>query len=508
MGISGSRKIPGGRPVKPHEYRYDGNGYKTNAENCFYVHRRKLKLLAYNQLLCGGTVFEERKPTGEFFTKSARGFISGGNSLKNRNKGTWLKKQEQYERHERQGRVCHRPKHLQAHRGTCSHVGAGVVKIRNAENGRNAKSNDENYGECFGHVIHYDTMKTVYVAMSGGVDSSLAAALLKKKGHKVIGVFFKPWSPSGETADSEWSGFTAQTYCNWRQDRLDAMRVAAKLGIEFKTWDFSKEYGREVAQYMIDGYRAGITPNPDVMCNKEIKFGLFMEKALAEGADFIATGHYAIVKREVKSVKLLKAKDKNKDQIYFLWTLTQNQLKHVIFPIGDYTKPQVRRMAKRFGLPTAEKKDSQGVCFVGKLDMHDFLQEYIKPQKGDIKLGDKVIGTHDGAAYYTIGQRHGLNITIGGGPYYVVRKEGNIVYVEKSKIKSQKLKIGDVNWISGKPQLPLKAIVKIRYRGEDVPVVVNPDYSLSTTHFFSAPSPGQSAVLYRGSEVLGGGVIQ
>lgn len=331
-------------------------------------------------------------------------------------------------------------------------------------------------------------MKTVYVAMSGGVDSSVAAALLQKEGHKVTGVFFKPWQPAG-------------FYCNWQTDRQDAMRVCAKLGIPFKTWDFSKEYGKEVAQYMIDGYRAGITPNPDVMCNKEIKFGLFLKKALSEGADFIATGHYAITKNN----KLFKAKDKNKDQTYFLWTLTQEQLKHVLFPIGEYTKPEVRKLAKKFGLPTYSKKDSQGVCFIGELDMHDFLTEYIKPEPGVIKFEGKIVGTHDGTAYYTIGQRHGLNITTGGGPYYVARKEGNVLYVEKSKIKSQNAKISELHWIG--ESVTNRISVKIRYRTESVPAKLK----INTLVFekpVTAITPGQSAVIYRGQEVLGGGILQ
>ena len=351
--------------------------------------------------------------------------------------------------------------------------------------------------------------RKVFVAMSGGVDSSVAAMLFKKEGFRVVGVYFKPWSPSPLDARGGQGG-----YCNWQQDRLDAMRVAAKLGIEFKTWDFSKEYGKEVAQYMIDGYRAGITPNPDVICNKEIKFGLFLKKALAEGADFIATGHYArceasgSTKSQNPNFKLLKAKDTNKDQTYFLWTLTQEQLKHILFPIGEYTKPQVRAMAKKFGLPTFDKKDSQGVCFVGELDMRDFLKEYIKPEPGSIMFEGKVIGAHQGAAYYTIGQRHGLNITIGGGPYYVARKESNVLYVEKSKIKSQELKISEVNWIGKKPKFPLKTNVKIRYRTQEIPVVIDSRYTLHATRPFTAAAPGQSAVIYRGQEVLGGGILQ
>ena len=331
--------------------------------------------------------------------------------------------------------------------------------------------------------------------MSGGVDSSVAAALLKKEGCRVVGVYFKPWSTSGET------------YCNWQQDRQDAMRVAAKLGIPFKTWDFSKEYGKHVAQYMIEGYRNGITPNPDVMCNKEIKFGLFLRKALGEGADCIATGHYARVRENPKSkFQMLKAKDKNKDQTYFLWTLTQEQLKHCLFPIGEYTKPEVRKLAKKFGLPNHAKKDSQGVCFVGELDMHDFLKEYIKPEKGNIIFDGKIIGEHDGSAYYTIGQRHGLDIKIGGGPYYVARKENNVLFVQKSKIESQTATISVLHWIR-EPKDKNNLEIKIRYRADSISATLK-----NNTLFFAKPAsaitPGQSAVIYRGQEVLGGGIFR
>ena len=195
----------------------------------------------------------------------------------------------------------------------------------------------------------------VYVAMSGGVDSSVAAALLKKRGFDVTGVFFKPWSPENGRA-----------FCNWKEDRQDALSAAAKLGIKFKTWDFSKEYGSKVTNYMIKSYRAGITPNPDVMCNKEIKFKLFLEKTLKEGAELIATGHYAKIKKVENVYKLIKGDDPNKDQSYFLYTLTQKELKHSLFPVGEYPKPEVRKLAKKFGLANYAKKDSQGVCFVGR----------------------------------------------------------------------------------------------------------------------------------------------
>ncbi len=346
----------------------------------------------------------------------------------------------------------------------------------------------------------------VYAAMSGGVDSSVAAALLKKQGYDVTGVFFKPWLSKDGRA-----------FCNWRQDKQDAMRVAAKLGIKFKVWDFSKEYGNKVTKYMISSYRGGITPNPDVMCNKEIKFGLFLKKALAEGADYIATGHYARL-RGSKDLKLLKGVDKNKDQSYFLWTLTQKQLKCCLFPVGDYTKPEVRKLAKKFGLPTYAKKDSQGVCFVGQLDVKDFLKEYIKPKAGEIKLLEtgKIIGRHDGVYYYTIGQRHGLDIKIGGGPYFVADKDikKNIIHVttDKKNLVARAAKIEKINWASRQPTLPAKVGAKIRYRSKSIPAEISKGTKLGVlTVKFKKPAravtPGQSSVFYRGEEMLGGGII-
>ncbi len=353
-----------------------------------------------------------------------------------------------------------------------------------------------------------NSAKKVYVAMSGGVDSSVAAALLKKRGFDIVGVFFKPWSPPNAS------------YCNWEQERLDAMRVASKLGIRFKTWDFSKEYEKEVVRYMIDSYRSGITPNPDVMCNKEIKFGLFLKKALVEGADYIATGHY-VKKRNVKNgglVQLLKASDKNKDQSYFLWTLNQDQLKYCLFPIGNYMKPEVRKLAHKFGLVNHAKKDSQGICFIGQLDMKEFLKKHIKSVVGDIVLADSnnIIGRHDGAYYYTIGQRHGLDIKNGAGPYYVTGKDlkKNILYVTNVASSRQLLalstKIINVNWIANKPKLPIKAGVKIRYRSESLPATITTIGKSTIIKFkktAKAVTPGQSAVIYRGEIVLGGGII-
>jgi len=256
--------------------------------------------------------------------------------------------------------------------------------------------------------------KKVFVGLSGGVDSSTSAAILKKDGYDVTGVFIKVWQPD----------FLP---CSWREDRLDAMRVAAHLDIPFITMDLEKEYKQEVVDYMVHEYKEGRTPNPDVMCNKYIKFGAFFDKAMEMGADYVATGHYARVKKDGDVVRLLAGADENKDQSYFLWTLTQKQLKKTLFPIGEYVKPEVRKIAEKFGLSTAKKKDSQGLCFIGKLDMKDFLKEFIPEKKGDVLNGKgEVVGEHDGAYFYTLGQRHGFTVTVKGvddTPYFIIYKD-------------------------------------------------------------------------------------
>jgi len=341
-----------------------------------------------------------------------------------------------------------------------------------------------------------NNLGAVYVAMSGGVDSSVAAALLKKEGYEVVAVFMKQWSPTGRNMP-----------CIWKQEREDAMRVAVALDIPFKTWDFSKEYEKEVVSYMIHEYRAGRTPNPDVMCNKEIKFGLFFEKAVTEGVDYIATGHYIIKKGN----KLYQAKDDNKDQSYFLWTLREKQIKKCLFPIGDYIKPEIRKLAKKFKLPNAKKKDSQGVCFIGPLDVKQFLKTYIKPKKGKILCDRKIIGEHDGAFYYTIGQRHGLNIKLGGGPYYVISKDfkKNIIYVGKeTELYSTECTIEKLSWINEAPIFPAKIDVKIRYRTKSIKAVLSKNGNLKFIKPASAITSGQSAVFYRGQRLLGGGIIK
>ena len=347
--------------------------------------------------------------------------------------------------------------------------------------------------------------------MSGGVDSSVATLLLKQKGYDVVGVYMKGWSSTGCV----------------EEDARDARRVAGTLGIPFYIFNFEDEFKKEVVDYMVSEYAAGRTPNPDVMCNREIKFGLFLKKALALGANYIATGHYV---RKVGD-KLIQAKDANKDQSYFLWTLTQDQLKHCLFPIGDYIKPQVRTLAKKWNLPTANKPDSQGICFIGEINVAEFLKEKLGKNPGPIlTLARKRIGMHDGLSFYTIGQRRGIGSVGGGTPYYVVRKdhEKNTLFVAETKdsaLFSNKLIARDLSWISGKtPKLPLKCLTRIRYRQPLQKSTIKKVISGKLFVVFSEPqraiTPGQSVVFYVpsealakegdkiGLEMLGGGVIK
>src|SRR6185312_6821522 len=298
--------------------------------------------------------------------------------------------------------------------------------------------------------------KKVYVGMSGGVDSSVTAALLQEQGYDVTGVYMKNWS-------QDLPGFV----CPWKEDYQDAKRVAVQLGIDFKMFDFETEYRQKVVDYMVREYQAGRTPNPDVMCNQEVKFKLFLEAALAEGADMIATGHYA----RIKDGQLFAGLDPAKDQSYFLYRVTEAALQKSLMPIGELHKTEVRRLAKKLGLATADKKDSQGICFVGKVGIKEFLLNELGPQpRGPIvDQNDKTIGEHDGAIFYTVGQRHGLNVG-GGLPYYVTRKDirANTVYVttnlDDKDLWSKDLKLEDLHWINGKPGKQAYQ-ARLRYRG-------------------------------------------
>ena len=352
-------------------------------------------------------------------------------------------------------------------------------------------------------------MSNVYVGLSGGVDSAVSAALLQQAGHTVTGVFIKTWQPDF-------------IECTWRDEREDAMRVAAHLGIDFKTLDLTLEYKRDVADYMIAEYTAGRTPNPDVMCNKYVKFGGFYEWAREHGADFVATGHYA----QVRGGRMYMGADNVKDQTYFLWTLTSDILEHTLFPVGELEKSQVRKLAHDFDLPVADKKDSQGVCFLGKIDMRDFLKNYIDEQQGDVLNGaGSVVGHHEGALFYTLGQRTGFTMTAktpNDEPQFIVAKDiiaNTITVVPESEYRGEDLPtnfevtevvLSDVSWIV-EPKTDQVYLARFRYRGE---LHESKLYKVDATNWkiiFSEPqrsvAAGQSVVVYDGTECIGGGII-
>ncbi|MCA1807620.1 MAG: tRNA 2-thiouridine(34) synthase MnmA [Actinobacteria bacterium] len=345
--------------------------------------------------------------------------------------------------------------------------------------------------------------KRVYVGMSGGVDSSLSAAMLVEQGYDVTGAYMKNWS-------EDLPGFS----CPWQEDYEDAMRVAVQLGIDFKLYDFQSEYRQKVVDYMIEGYKQGITPNPDIMCNQEIKFKLFLDTALSSGADVIATGHYA----RTKNGRLYAGLDTNKDQSYFLYRVSSQALEKSIFPLGDMDKPSVRKEAKRRGLATAEKKDSQGICFIGDVGIEDFLRQFVETEPGEIidSSSNKVLGEHDGALFYTIGQRHGLGIG-GGLPYYVVGKnmQKNEVYVSNNiddeRLWTEQMHISAPHWISEPPKEATTYRVRVRHRGALNACTISLDDPsqpiINLKDPLRAVAAGQSAVLYDGEQVIGGGII-
>jgi len=372
-------------------------------------------------------------------------------------------------------------------------------------------------------------MKTVFVGLSGGVDSAVSAYLLKKEGYRVVGAFIKVWEPD----------FLP---CTSGEDRLSAMRVAAHLKIPFITYDLAKEYKQSVVDYFIEEYKVGRTPNPDVMCNREIKFGAFWERAKADGADMIATGHYArkqllsshsqlsendghrmsVMGDEAGvSYALVRGTDEGKDQSYFLWTLTQDDLSHSLFPIGHLEKSKVRRIATRAGLPNATKKDSQGLCFLGHVDMKEFLQHYIPIEHGPIYGTEgELLGEHDGAAFYTIGERVPVRASV--GKRYVVSKDmGTNTLTVSSSPAARKadavnvavgqlhLRLERVNWVRQKPEEGKIYEAEVRYHGEKHPMCVEHG---SLVHFEKPvlAAAGQSLVVYdkNSGECLGGGIIE
>lgn len=351
----------------------------------------------------------------------------------------------------------------------------------------------------------------VVVGMSGGVDSSVTALLLKQQGYDVIGIFMKNWDDTDEFG-----------VCTADEDADDVRRVCAQIGIPNYTVNFEKEYYDKVFQYFLDEYRAGRTPNPDVMCNREIKFGEFLQKAMDLGADYVATGHYAQVEETNGEFRLLRGVDRNKDQTYFLNALNQKQLSKAMFPIGGYTKPQIREIAEAAGLATAKKKDSTGVCFIGEKNFREFLSNYLPARSGDIRTFDgEVKGRHDGLMYYTLGQRQGLGIGGGGSgePWFVADKdlERNILYVvqggDDPRLFSHRLEASGVSWIAGHAPSDRRfaCTAKFRYRQPDQEVTVTMTGADTCVVEFAVPqkaiTPGQAVVFYDGEVCLGGGTI-
>ncbi|WP_246940697.1 tRNA 2-thiouridine(34) synthase MnmA [Bacillus pinisoli] len=348
----------------------------------------------------------------------------------------------------------------------------------------------------------------VVIGMSGGVDSSVAALLLKEQGYDVIGIFMKNWDDTDEFG-----------VCTATEDYNDVIKVCNQIGIPYYAVNFEKQYWEKVFTYFLDEYKGGRTPNPDVMCNKEIKFKAFLEHALELGADYLATGHYAQVDYRDGEYKMLRAIDQNKDQTYFLNQLGQAQLSKVMFPLGNLTKPEVRELAVKAGLATASKKDSTGICFIGERNFKEFLSQYLPAQPGSMQtLSGVEKGKHDGLMYYTIGQRQGLGIGGSGDPWFVVGKdlEKNILFVEQGfhneLLYSDEITATNISWVTDQPvQDPLKCTAKFRYRQEDHGVTVHRLDDNNVRIVFDQPvravTPGQAVVFYQGDECLGGGTI-
>jgi tRNA-specific 2-thiouridylase len=355
--------------------------------------------------------------------------------------------------------------------------------------------------------------ETIMVGLSGGVDSAVAALLLLEQGYRVEALFMKNWDEDDE-----------QDYCPARQDLADAHAVADILGIELRTISFSTEYWDRVFAHFLAEYRAGRTPNPDILCNQEIKFRAFLDYALDRGADRIATGHYARVLHTAAGCQLLKGRDQGKDQSYFLYRLGQRALGHSLFPLGELSKPEVRRMAENRGLPNFAKKDSTGICFIGERRFKEFLSRYLPAQPGQIvSLDGRVLGEHQGLMFHTIGQRQGLAIggtrDGSGEPWYVVAKNipANELIVVQGRhhpaLFRSSLRATQLHWISGHvPSVPFSCHARIRYRQQDQACeIIALENDVCTVRFAvpqRAVTPGQAAVFYRSEVCLGGGTIE
>jgi len=351
-------------------------------------------------------------------------------------------------------------------------------------------------------------VQRVVVGMSGGVDSSVAALVLKEAGYEVIGVFMKNWDDRDETG-----------VCSADADYDDVRRVCDQIGIPYYTVNFEREYWDRVFTYFLEEYKRGRTPNPDVMCNKEIKFKAFLEKAMHLEADYLATGHYAHVGREAGLFTLERGRDQGKDQSYFLYTLGQAQLAKTLFPIGHMTKAEVRQKALQANLATARKKDSTGICFIGEKDFKAFLSQYLPAQPGEMRtLDGELKGYHDGLMYHTLGQRKGLGIGGAGEPWFVVGKdlETNTLLVAQGDdhpaLYTEGLKALDLSWVAGEPPAPsFECTAKFRYRQPDQDVTVHLVGTGAEVEFHTkqrAITPGQAVVFYAGSVCLGGGTIE
>ena len=358
------------------------------------------------------------------------------------------------------------------------------------------------------HIKGHMQNKTVVVGMSGGVDSSVVALLLKQQGYRVIGMFMKNWEEKQEGGD-----------CKQAQDYEDVVRVCKQLDIPYYSVNFVKEYKEQVFSHFLDELRAGFTPNPDILCNREIKFKVFLEKALSLGADYLATGHYC-QKSSAHPPELLKGADPGKDQSYFLYTLSSAALQKVLFPVGHLQKSEVRRLAKEFGLATSEKKDSTGICFIGKRDFKEFTGGYLGFSPGNFEtLSGTVVGKHDGACFYTIGQRKGMGVGGKGEAWFVVGKDikRNVVYIEQGEnhpaLYKSVLSATDLSWVAGHPPstFPFACSAKIRYRQKEQPCIIEQiEGGCATVRFLEpqrAITPRQSVVFYQGDVCLGGGMI-
>ncbi|ACE60812.1 tRNA 2-thiouridine(34) synthase MnmA [Actinobacillus pleuropneumoniae] len=377
-----------------------------------------------------------------------------------------------------------------------------------------SKTYDTHFAKLTAEQLAENAKKKVIIGMSGGVDSSVSAFILQQQGYQVEGLFMKNWEEDDDT-----------DYCTAAADLADAQAVADKLGMKLHKINFAAEYWDNVFEHFLNEYKAGRTPNPDILCNKEIKFKAFLEYAAEDlGADYIATGHYVRRSGDDNNAQLLRGLDANKDQSYFLYTLSHKQVGQSLFPVGDIEKPIVRQIAEDLGLATAKKKDSTGICFIGERKFKDFLARYLPAQPGEIRTVDgKVVGRHDGLMYHTLGQRKGLGIGgvkgLSEDPFYVVEKDliNNVLVVAQGHDNSALLSSGliatQLHWVDRQPiRENLRCTVKTRYRQTDIACEIQPIDDDTIRVIFDEPqiavTPGQSAVFYQGEVCLGGGVIE